>query len=95
MKTGKPASNVEVMLLCPQSSRPSGYTVEFTPTSTKTDKDGNFKLEGFTNEVYWLEARGSDDNVTHSPLKKIVLTGSLKNIKLVLSENGLSGSCEN
>ncbi len=93
LKNGKPAIDVEVMLLCPQSSRSNGYTVEFGPTSTRTDKEGNFKLEGLTNEVYWLEARGSDDNVNHSPSKKIVLTESLKNLKLVLSENGLSGGC--
>ena len=94
-KDGKPANDVEVMLLCPQSGRPNGFAIEFSPTRTQTDKDGRFKLEGFTGEVYWLELRGEKgDRAFHSPSKKIVLTENLKNIKLVLSENGFSGGCE-
>lgn len=94
-RDGKPASDVEVMLLCPQSSRPNGYAVEFSPTQTETDKDGKFKLEGLTGEVYWLEVRGGkDDSAFHSPPKKIILGENLKNIRLVLSENGFSGGCE-
>ncbi len=94
-KDGKPASDVEVMLLCPQSERSNGFAVEFSPTQTKTDEDGKFKLEGLTSEAYWLEVRGeAGDSAFHSPSKKIVLTENLKNIKLVLSENGFSGGCE-
>jgi hypothetical protein len=97
---GKPAANVEVMLLCPRSARPDGFAVEFSPTSTLTDEQGRFKLEGFTGEIYWLEARGSKKGrrngefiEVHSPSRKIVLRDNLKNIKLVLSENGFTGGC--
>ena len=101
---GKPAADVEIILLCPQSSRPNGFRVEFSPTSVRTDGEGKFKLEGFTGEEYWLEARGSkegykvdslDGNKFYSPPKKIVLTENLKDIKVALSENGFSGGCEN
>jgi len=97
-KDGKPAADAEVMLLCPQSARRDGYRVEFSPTRTDTDEQGRFRLEGFTDEVYWLEARGpikwGEDgrpDGMHSPSMKIILNENLKNIRLVLSEQGPSG----
>lgn len=93
-KDGTVANNAEVMLLCPQNVSPTGYNIEFTPTSTKTDSKGYFKLQGFTNEVYWLEARTEAVNSHHSPTKKIVIKENLNDIKLTLSEAGFSGGCE-
>ncbi len=100
-KDGKPAAGVDVMLLCPQSAKPDGFAVEFSPTWARTDEQGQFRLEGFTSETYWLEARGSqrdgkkDEFVeVHSPSKKIVLSEDLKNTKLVLSENEFSQGCK-
>jgi hypothetical protein len=97
---GRPAAGVEVLLLCPQSADPEGFAVEFGPTQTTTDDDGRFQLEGFTGEVYWMEARGSknigskgESVVLHSPSRKIVVNEDLKNVKLVLSENGFSKGC--
>ena len=55
---GKPASGVEVMLLCPRSAKEDGFAVEFGPTSTVTNELGQFQIEGFSGEVYWIEARG-------------------------------------
>lgn len=100
-KDGQPASGVAVMLLCPQSAKRDGYHIEFTPTSAQTDAQGRFKLEAFTGETYWLEARGTkqegnrDDSVEmHSPAKKITLSEHLKDVQIVLSENGFSKGCE-
>jgi hypothetical protein len=97
---GKPAAGVNVMLLCPRSSRPDGLAVEFSPTDTTTDEQGRFRLQGFTGETYWLEARGTrksgrddEDYEFHSPSKKLVLTGNLRNIEIVLSEKGLGDGC--
>ena len=97
---GEAASETEVMLLCPRSAKPDGFAVEFSPTSTHTDEQGRFQLEGFTGEIYWLEARGSkkgrkkDEFIKlRSPSRKIVLSENLKSIKLVLSENGFNGGC--
>lgn len=97
---GKPAGDVEVMLLCPRSAKPDGFAVEFSPTSTRTNEQGQFQLEGFTGEVYWLEARGSkkgrkkDELIeVHSPSRKIVLSDNLKNLKLILSGNGFTSGC--
>ncbi|HYG79856.1 MAG TPA: carboxypeptidase-like regulatory domain-containing protein [Pyrinomonadaceae bacterium] len=97
---GKPAAGVEVMLLCPQSSRPGGLAVESSPTSTKTDEQGRFRLAGVTGEVYWLEARGTrkaaregEYSAAHSLAKKIALVGNLKDTELVLSEKGFTGGC--
>jgi hypothetical protein len=97
---GQPAAGVEVLLLCPQSSRPEGFAIEFSPTRTQTDEQGRFQIEGFTGESYWIEARGSKNSgkkeergETHSPSRKIVLSESVKNIKLVLSEKGFAGNC--
>jgi len=89
------------MLLCPQSSKRGGFTIEFSPTTTHTDAEGRFLLEGFTGETYWLEARGpiiegKNGELTgvHSLTKKIVTIESMKNIRLVLSEPGMHGKCE-
>lgn len=99
-KDGEPAAGVEVMLLCPQSSKPDGFAVEFSPTRTRTDERGQFRLEGFTGETYWIEARGSKESSkkedmieAHSPSRKIVLSENLRNINLVLSEKGFFGGC--
>lgn len=98
---GTPATNVEVHLLCPQSTAPDGLAIEFSPTTTYTDNQGRFRLEGFTGETYWIEARGSregkkpDEEIAmHSPSRKLSLSDSVKNLKLTLSENGGFGdSC--
>lgn len=99
---GQPAAEVEVMLLCPSSVKPNGFTVENRPTTTQTDKQGRFRIEGFPGESYWIEARGSkvadkkDESIAaHSPSRKIVLSENMKNIRLVLSESGLVGGCGN
>lgn len=91
-KDGRPATNAEVLLLCAQSSRPAGFAVEFSPTQTQTDKNGKFKLEAFTGEIYWLEARGKGTEL--SPSKKIVVDGNLKDIKIILSETEPLGRCQ-
>jgi hypothetical protein len=96
---GKPAANVEVMLLCPRSAKEYGFAVEFSPTTARTDEEGKFELEGFTGEVYWLEARGvktggdAEKSVeVHSAPKKLTLVENLKDLRLSLSEKGFSGS---
>lgn len=100
LEDGRAAAGVEVLLLCPQSADPEGYAVEFGPTQTTTDEDGRFRLEAFTGEVYWIEARGSKkagakekQAVLHSPSRRIAVADDVKNVKLVLSESGLSKGC--
>lgn len=95
---GKPAAEVEVMLLCPQSVKANGRAIEFTPPSVKTDEQGRFELEGFTGEVYWLEARATKKQNSkmvevHSPTMKIAPTVNLDNLKVILSELGFSKGC--
>lgn len=96
---GTPASKVEVMLLCPQNIKKDGYRVEFTPPSTETDEQGNFELQGFTGESYWIEVRGEKKykdnkiNVFHSPARKIEIQNDISNLQLVLSENGFRAGC--
>jgi hypothetical protein len=92
-KDSRPAANVDIMLLCPENSQPDGFSIEFGPTAGKTDEQGNFKLEAFTGETYWIEARASDENAAvHSPSRKIQVTATVKNLKIVLSENGYFGA---
>ncbi|MEK7723822.1 MAG: hypothetical protein AAB336_05705 [Acidobacteriota bacterium] len=96
---GTPASKVRVMLLCPQNIKKDGYKVEFSPPTTETNEQGNFELQGFTGESYWVEVRGEKDyedktvRVFHSPAKKIEIQNDISNLKLVLSENGFSAGC--
>ncbi len=97
-KDGTPAADVEVLLLCPQSTVPNGFAVEFGPTTTRTDKQGRFRLEGFASETYWIEARGSkegkkpnEQTVMHSPSNKLSLADAVKNLRLTLSEHGFFG----
>src|SRR5262249_18122914 len=97
---GQPAANVEVMLLCPRSAKQDGFVVEFGPPTVRTDDLGRFQMEGFTNEVYWIEARGSKKDAkkdamveVHSQSRRIAPTEGLRGIKLVLSEKGFSGGC--
>jgi hypothetical protein len=97
---GKPAAQVEVRLLCPHSAKEEGFAVQFGPTVTYTDEEGKFELDGFTGEVYWLEARAlkaSDDpaksGAVHSRPKKLTIDESLKDLRLSLSEKGGSGGC--
>ncbi len=97
---GRPAAGVLVLLLCPQSADPEGFAVESSPTQTTTDDDGRFQLEAFTGEVYWIGARGSKKAgakdkpvVLHSPSRRIAVVDDLKNVKLALSENGLTKGC--
>ena len=99
---GTPAAEVEVHLLCPRSTTPNGLTIEFMPPSTETDKEGRFRLEGFTGETYWLEARGSkigknpNEHVElHSPPRKLSIKDNVKNLKLTLSKDGYFGGCPN
>jgi hypothetical protein len=99
-KDGKPAAGVEVMLLCPQSARPEGFAVEFSPPTALTDEEGRFRLEGFAGETYWLEARGSKEGdrkgeyvAMHSTPLKLSLGAGTKEVRLVLSESGFSGGC--
>jgi hypothetical protein len=92
---GTPASNVEVLLLCPQSPRTNGFTVESSPPGTETDKAGRFTIGAIAGTVYWLEARArqNEEEFFHSPLNKITVIGNIRNKKLVLSETGFSGGC--
>jgi len=97
---GQPAANVEVMLLCPRSAKQDGFVVEFMPPTVLTDDLGRFQMEGFTNEVYWIEARFSKKDTkkdvliqAHSLSKRIAPIENLRGIKLVLSEKGFSGGC--
>src|SRR5262249_31203130 len=92
---GQPAANVEVMLLCPRSAKQGGFVVEFMPSTVRTDDLGRFQMEGFTNEVYWIEARGSKKDTkkdalieVHSLSKRMAPIEGLRGIKLVLSEKG-------
>ena len=98
---GNPAADITVHLLCPQSTKPNGFTIESGPTSTHTDNEGRFRLEGFTGETYWIEARGSkagkspNENVAmHSPPRKLSIKDNVKNLKLTLSKAGrFGGGC--
>jgi len=95
---GTPATNVDVHLLCPGSTRPNGFVVEFMPPSTRTDNDGRFRLEGFAGEIYWIEARGEkvirNPIAKHSQPRKLSISQNVKNLKLILSKDGYSGdSC--
>lgn len=93
-KDGTPAANVDIMLLCPENSQPRGYRIEFMPPAGKTDEQGRFKLEAFTGETYWIEARASSDKGGfHSLSRKIQVTDNLRDLKVVLSENGYAGGC--
>jgi hypothetical protein len=98
-KDGTPAADVEVMLLCAQSSTPNGFVIKFGPTRTRTDNQGNFRLEGFVGQTYWIEARGSKEGKNpnerlemHSPSRKLSLVESAKDVRLRLSENGPFGA---
>lgn len=99
-KDGKPAANIEVRWICYRSAKKNGVAVEFSPTRTRTDDQGRFQLEGFSNEIYWIEARASKDNGGknevdfHSSPQKLVLSDNLKNLKLVLSQDGWSEDCD-
>lgn len=97
---GTPAANVEVALLCPQSTGANGFRLESRPTATNTDDQGRFRLEGVTGETYWLEARGTragknggEEVRMHSPARKISLGDTMKNVRLVLSKAGYVGGC--
>ena len=98
---GKPAAGVEVLLLCPQNAKTDGYTIEFTPPGVRTDEQGNFELQAFTGEAYWLEARFeqlgkyfADTKYFTSPGSKIVVRDNLDNLKLVLAEGETRGCGE-
>ena len=97
---GKPAANVEVMLLCPQSAKAGGFAVESSPPRVQTDEEGNFELVGFTGEVYWLEARAGETDANaqksvslHSAPKKLTVIENIKDLRLSLTEKGFSGGC--
>jgi hypothetical protein len=89
---GKPATDAQVFLLCSRSINPEGFAFDVGQISTEADGQGRFRLEGFTNEIYWIEAsafkKGSRKGElieTTSPSRKIVLSENLTNIRLVLS----------
>jgi hypothetical protein len=97
---GKPASGVEVLLICPQGLASNGYRVEFSPTRAETDDEGRFTIEGFAGQTYWLEARGQRERAKkgeieskYAPAGKIALADDVRDLKLILSKNGLSGGC--
>jgi prealbumin domain-containing protein len=95
---GTPAADVKVHLLCPRSTTPDGFAIEFSGRNTQTDKEGRFRLEAFTGETYGLEARGSkagkipsNDPEMHSPSRTLSITDDVKNLKLTLSTVGRAG----
>ena len=95
---GTAAAKVEVHLLCPHSPDPKGFAVEFAPTTTYTDDQGRFRLEGFAGETYWIEARGMKEGKKpeetiqmHTPSRKLSLDDNVKNLKLKLSKDGMFG----
>ena len=97
---GKPAAEANVSLLCPQSTNPNGYAVEFGAETIAADKQGRFMIEVFSGETYWIEASGekptgkkNESYEFYSPSKKLILTESLSDLKFVLSERGMSGGC--
>ncbi|MBD0369291.1 MAG: hypothetical protein ICV60_00445 [Pyrinomonadaceae bacterium] len=99
---GKPAAEVEVMLLCPKSSRPGGFRLDFMPPTTTTDEQGRFKLQAFKGETYCLEARGSlettshdEPSLVHSPSRTLPVKENLTGIKIVLSQPGFTSGCCN
>jgi hypothetical protein len=97
---GSPAKGVEVMLLCPKSTRPDGYTLEFGPPMASTDEGGRFRLQGFKGTSYWLEARAYKHIPSnkrpvevHSPARPLTFQEDVVGVKLVLSEDGFSAGC--
>jgi len=99
-KDGKPAANVEVGLYCPASSEADGLTLDNWPAVTRTDELGRFKLEGFSGETYWIEARGSKQGRSeaetvqvHSRARRIAMANNLSGLSLVMSENGFGEGC--
>lgn len=97
---GSPAVGVEVMLLCYKNPQPGGHVLEFGPPADTTDKQGRFNLQGFKGISYWIEARGRQTSPTikesegmHSPARQLIVQQDMKDLKLVLSEQGFSGSC--
>ena len=96
---GTRAADVEVLLLCAQSSRPDGLILESTTRRTTTDAEGRFRLEGFTGESYLITARGRKDGKRlvdmHSPSRRIAAGESVDGLKLVLSAKGYveKGAC--
>jgi len=100
-KDGTPAAKVEVHLLCPQSTEPNGFAIEFGPGHVYTDEQGRFRIDGFSGETYWLEARGTqlgskgDPIRVYSPPRKLSLEKSLKDLKVLLSREGFGEGCPN
>ena len=93
--SGTPAASVEVLLLCAQSPKTDGFTLEFHPPGTETDKAGRFSIEAIAGTVYWLEARArkKGEEYFHSPLQKITVSTNILNKKLIMSETGFSSGC--
>lgn len=97
---GSPAAGVMVMLLCPQNPQPGKHVLEFAPPYDIADKQGRFKLQGFKGISYWIEARGQQTSSTkkepesvHSPTRQFIIQQDMKDLKLILSEQGLGGDC--
>ena len=88
---GAPVVGAEVFLLCPRSSEPGGYSIEFRPPGTRTDDQGRFSIGALSGETYWIEARGLRQPTDQpggkdlcSPARKLVVTEDVKDLTLVL-----------
>lgn len=97
---GAPAAGVTVMLHCRQSTQNTGYLLGFWDPETKTDRQGRFRLQGFSGETYWLEASATALVTTlripvgmHSPPVHIAPQADVQDIKLTISEPGFAGEC--
>lgn len=88
---GAPAVDAEVLLLCPRSSEPGGYSIESRPPGTRTDDQGRFSIGALSGETYWIEARGLGKSTAQpagkglcSPARKLVVTEDVNDLTLVL-----------
>ena len=90
-KDGTPAAEVDVLLLCQQSSTPDGLGLDFS-TRSLTDEQGRFRLQAFKGETYLLEARGrqvaKDELIEMHSSLRISAGESVKDVKLMLTNNG-------
>jgi hypothetical protein len=97
---GSPAAKVDIMLLCPKNPQSGGNVLEFAPEYATTDEQGRFNLQGFKGISYWIEARGKrtspsqqGSQALHSPSRQLMIQEDMKDVKLVLSEQGFSAGC--
>jgi len=72
------------------------YAYAYNPDDKLLSTEGRFRLEGFTSETYWIQARGSkaNENVAkNSPSLKLSINQNVKNLKLTLSKAEGFGDC--